>query len=119
MKYRLNPDGTFMSAEQIADDVVMQLRATKAASEFAGSDSDGPDGIELIRRDFDVGETPFSAFAKSEFLRSIRNTYGMWDAANPHATLNPPPNSANVIDDPAFPDNLSATVFELIRERLK
>lgn len=76
MKYRLNPDGTFMSAEQIADDVVMQLRATKAASEFAGSDSDGPDGIELIRRDFDVGETPFSAFAKSEFLRSIRNTYG-------------------------------------------
>jgi len=49
----------------------------------------------------------------------IRNTYGMWDVANPYTSVVSPTIDQGIITDASFPDNISFRIIQKICATVK
>jgi hypothetical protein len=113
--YNLNLDGTFMSPEQIIEDILSN-RLKGNERNLIAHNFNPPmttEEKEFVRK---TGFNP-NAYARTEFGRWIRNAYGLWDLNNPHVVLNAETNEGLIVD-PNFPDNLSGRIIDTIRTRL-
>ena len=136
MNYILNADGSFMTVDQIIADLLSQpfdevvtaaiLNDFKPppienhAAHMAHCDLEPYEGICKYGDDANCPalidenmRTLHHHFAQESLLRWIRNSYGLWSKANPHVVLDP------ALDDPLFPDNLSAMIYERFAQVFK
>lgn len=111
MDYILNLDGSFMSSDQIVAD----LLSRKFDEESANLILSGFDPMTGT----DKTERMYIAFARDNFGRQIRNSYGLWNEMNPHVVQNPEPNERGIVDHPLFPDNLSGAIMDRFIEQFK
>lgn len=115
--FNLNKDGSFMSEGEIVDDIIANRTETKMRR-IIGYNFDPPlseDEKDAVRK------TGFNAYAylRVEFGRWIRNSYGLWDKANPYTVPDPEPNADGVIDHPRHPDNITGRIIDELVRRLR
>jgi hypothetical protein len=112
-KYNLNPDGSFMNADQIFEHFISdKVEKSSETKEMLATDFEPP---KEASREEDMSYL----FGKQQFGRWLRNSYGLWAKDNPYTVLNPKPNSQGIIDDPLFPDNYSGVIVNRITEYYK
>lgn len=81
-----NADGSYLSPNEIVEDMLSRTEEPFTADWLA----------------------THTMSEREEFLRWIRNSYGMWKQDNPYVVINDPAsNFEGVRDFPLFPDNLS------------
>lgn len=119
-----NPDGTFMDAEQIASDIITTKIQDHKTIDWIYNNYTDKDRKQPVYADGTPMEINFDAFEQSQFGRWIRNSYGLWDPANPYTGPNPVlkdgyTRTNGIIDDPRFPDNYSGFVMEMLVEKIR
>lgn len=115
--FNLNKDGSFMSEGEIVDDIIAN-RTEKQMRRIIGYNFDPP--LTAEEREAFL-KTRFNAyhFMRSEFGRWIRNSYGLWDKANPYTVPDPEPNADGVLDHPRHPDNITGRIINELVRRLR
>lgn len=110
-EYNLNPDNSFMSANQILADIVQNRMSLDLQKLLTFDFSPPVSQDERIRR-MNENFNPDS-HARMMFGRWIRNSYGLWEATNPH-TMRQLDESAvrNGVDyHPCHPDSFSDEII--------
>lgn len=99
---RRNPDGTFMSFDQVVDDISSAARSeTHKLRAWQ----------EVARADLYLGHHSTG--------QAIRNAYGLWDTENPYTKVgNAFVNDKGVADHPDHADQFSMRVMEAVWDRL-
>lgn len=103
--------GTFMSDDEIVDDIVKSLSdestpEKKDLSEDARAMWMASDYDELIRWHNTAGQR-------------IRNMYEMWHEANPYSVINPGLDSNGIVSHPSFPDQRSQRIIKRVWATLR
>jgi hypothetical protein len=98
--YIKNPDGSYMSNEEVAQHVYSTL-----SNESYLAVLKMPKKEDMIELHFYAG-------------MGIRNNYGMWREDNPHSIVNPEPNAEGLLDDPNHPDQRSHEVLKMVWEKV-
>lgn len=109
VKYNLNPDGSFMSEDEIVEDILAHRIDDAETYELLLYDFDPPvsedDKLAIMASGFNP-----NAFARFQFGMWIRNSYGLWNTTNPHVTFDP---------HRRHPDNIAGRVIEKVVARVK
>lgn len=101
--YTLNPDGSYMSNDQVVERIWTDLQKPEQAKSLKSlEDLKSEEDLYMLHHGFGMW---------------MRNKFGMWRVDNPHSNLNPPRNAKNVIDHPDFPDQRSHNVLVALFRR--